>query len=69
LAPDVEVLVSGGQPGDMMPQIWTRVNKQTGGRAFYTRHDPDDLKKDEGCRLMVVKALFWTAGREIEPKK
>ena len=55
----------GGIPGKMMPVTWTRVVKATGGRVFYTRYDPDDLKKDEGCRQMVARALFWAADREI----
>jgi type 1 glutamine amidotransferase len=61
LAPDVEVLLSGGQPGNMMPQSWVRISDA--GRVFYTRYDPDDLKKDEACRQMVARALFWAADR------
>jgi type 1 glutamine amidotransferase len=59
-AEDVQVLVTGGEPGNMMPQVWTRV---TGGRrVFYSRYDPKDLS-DPGCRAMTVNALLWAAGR------
>lgn len=64
LAPEVEVLMSGGPPGKSMPVTWTRIHKETGGRIFYTRYDPKDLQKDEGCRQMVARALFWAAKRE-----
>lgn len=63
LAPDVEVLMTGGEAGNMMPQTWTRVTKE-GQHIFYTRYDPNDLDKDEGCRQMVVNALYWAAGRK-----
>ena len=66
LASDVEVLMSGGPPGKSMPVTWLRVNKETGGRAFYTRYDPKDLQNDEGCRIMVARALFWAANRELK---
>jgi type 1 glutamine amidotransferase len=69
LAPDVEVLMSGGPPGEVMPVTWMRIRKETGARAFYTRYDPDDLKKDEGCRQMVARALFWAAQRELPARK
>ncbi|MBM3994182.1 MAG: ThuA domain-containing protein [Planctomycetes bacterium] len=68
LAPDVDVLMSGGPPGKSMPVTWLRINKETGGRVFYTRYDPKDLQNDEGCRAMVARALFWAAKREISKK-
>lgn len=43
----------------------TRVTKD-GGRVFYTRFDEDDLAKSEDCRLMVTRALFWSAQRDID---
>lgn len=68
LASDVEVLMSGGYPGKAMPVTWLRVNKETSGRVFYTRYDPNDLKKDEALRQMTARALFWAANREIKKK-
>lgn len=68
LAPDVKVLISGGPKGKMVPQVWLRVNARTKARAFYARYDPKDLAKDEGCRLMIARALFWAAGQDVEPK-
>lgn len=68
LTPDVEVLMSGGPPGKSMPVTWLRVNKETGGRAFYTRYDPKDLQNDEGCRVMVARSLFWAANRDVSKK-
>jgi type 1 glutamine amidotransferase len=64
LAPEVEVLMSGGPPGEFMPVTWTRIHKETRGRIFYTRYDPNDLKNDEGCRQLVARALFWAADRD-----
>ena len=69
LAPGIEVLISGGPPGKMLPQVWSWTNPKTKGRVFYARYDPKDLQKDEGCRQMVARALFWAAGRKIEPRK
>jgi type 1 glutamine amidotransferase len=67
LAPDVEVLMSGGPPGKSMPVTWLRVIKDRGNqRVFYTRYDPDDVAKQADIRDMVVKALFWAAGRDLE---
>jgi len=65
LAPDVEVLMTGGLPGKMQPIVWTRVTKE-GQRVFYTRYDEDDLVKSEECRLVLARALFWAAGRDLE---
>lgn len=69
LAPDVEVLMSGGPPGKSMPVTWTRLNKDSGARAFYTRYDPKDLQNDEGLRHMVARALFWAADKDIATMK
>lgn len=65
LAPDVDVLMTGGLPGKMQPIVWTRVTKD-GQRVFYTRYDEDDLVKSEDCRLVLVHALFWAAGRDAK---
>jgi type 1 glutamine amidotransferase len=65
LAPDVEVLMTGGLPGKMQPIVWTRVTKE-GQRIFYTRYDEDDLVKSEECRVVLARALFWAVGRDIE---
>ncbi|MBA4065602.1 MAG: hypothetical protein C0501_18185 [Isosphaera sp.] len=65
LAPDVTVLIRGGQPGNLMPQTFYRVNKERGGqRAFYTRYDPKDLATKPEVRELVVRALFWAADRD-----
>jgi len=63
-AEDVVPLIEGA-PKDrpLMPQTWLRVNGQTGQRAFYTRYDPEDLD-DPGVRDMVIRAIFWAAGKE-----
>lgn len=65
LAPDVEVLMTGGLPGKMQPLVWTRVTGE-GLRVFYSRYDEEDLEKSEDCRQMVARALFWAAGRDID---
>lgn len=67
LAPDVEVLMSGGPPGKSMPVTWMRVIKERNNqRVIYTRYDPDDVAKHVDVRDMVVKALFWAADRDLE---
>jgi type 1 glutamine amidotransferase len=65
LAPDVEVLMTGGLPNKMQPIVWTRVTKE-GQRIFYTRYDEEDLEKNEDCRVVLARALFWAANRDIE---
>lgn len=67
LSPEVDVLIEGG-PKDKppMPQTWTRVDPKTGRRVFYTRYDPDDIAKDPAVRDMVVRAIFWAAGKDLE---
>jgi type 1 glutamine amidotransferase len=65
IAPDVEVLMSGGLPGKIQPVTWARVTRE-GLRAFYTRYDERDLETSEDCRRMVSRALFWAAGKEPE---
>ncbi len=67
LAPEVEVLISGGQEGNWMPQVWSRIHAKTKARIFYARYDPSDLRKDEGCRQMIARALFWAANRKVQP--
>lgn len=65
LAPDVEVLMTGGLPGKMQPIVWTRITKD-GQRIFYTRYDEDDLVKSEECRVVLARALFWAASRDLD---
>jgi hypothetical protein len=63
-AEDVVPLIEGA-PKDrpLMAQTWLRVNPETGQRVFYTRYDPDDLE-DPGVRDMVIRAIFWAAGKD-----
>lgn len=68
LAPDVEVLMTGGLPGKMQPIVWTRVTKD-GQRIFYTRYDEDDLVKSAECRVVLARALFWAAGRDAKASR
>lgn len=65
LAADVEVLMTAGLPNTMQPIVWTRITKD-GQRVFYTRYDEGDLVKSEECRLMLARALFWAAQRDID---
>lgn len=66
--PDLEVYVVGGKSGEAPhPQTWSRVVKQRGGqRVFYTRYDPKDVDTNPTVRRMVIDAIFWAAGRELE---
>jgi len=62
---DVEVLIVGSPEGtDPLPQTWMWVNSARTQRVFYTRYDADDVAAKEGVRDMVVRALFWAAGRD-----
>jgi type 1 glutamine amidotransferase len=65
-AADIRVLATGVIPGHSEPLAWTRVHG--GGRVFYTSlGGPDDFK-NENFRRMLVNAIFWTAGRNAEPR-
>lgn len=67
---DVEVLIVGSPEGkDPLPQTWMRVNSVRTQRVFYTRYDADDVATREGVRDMVVRALFWAAGRDENTMK
>jgi type 1 glutamine amidotransferase len=67
LADDCRVLMTGTSPEASEPITWARPYK--GGRVFYTAlGHPQDFQ-EESFRRLVVNALFWTAGREPEPKE
>jgi type 1 glutamine amidotransferase len=67
-ATDIQVLMTGSIPGQPAEALaWTRNYK--GGRLFYTSLGAQDTFKQAGFRRMLVNALFWTAGREVETKK
>lgn len=57
--------MTAGLPNKMQPIVWTRVTKE-GQRVFYTRYDEGDLVKSEECRLVLARALFWAAQRDID---
>lgn len=67
-ADDIRVLLRGtipDQPSE--PLAWTREYRN--GRIFYTSLGAEDTFEQPGFRRMLVNALFWTAGREVEAKK
>jgi type 1 glutamine amidotransferase len=65
-AADIDLLATGVIPGHTEPLAWTRVHN--GGRVFYTSlGGPDDFK-NEPFRRLLVNAIFWTAGRNAEPR-
>jgi type 1 glutamine amidotransferase len=67
LAGDCQVLMHGTSPEATEPITWTRPYK--GGRVFYTAlGHPKDFQ-EESFRRLLLNALFWTAGREPEPKE
>lgn len=66
-AADIHVLLSGTIPDQPAEAIaWTRDYK--GGRVFYTSLGAQDTFRTPGFRRMLANALFWTAGRPLEPK-
>lgn len=67
LADDCRVLVRGTSPEGTEPIAWTRDYK--GGRIFYTSlGHPRDFQQ-ESFRRLLANALFWAAGRDVEPAK
>jgi type 1 glutamine amidotransferase len=66
LADDCRVLMTGKNPEATEPITWTRTYK--GGRVFYTAlGHPRDFQEDS-FRHLLTNALFWAAGRPVEPK-
>ena len=59
LSPDVTVLLYSGIKGDMMPHTWVRENKETKGRAFYTRYDAKELATNEVVRKIFLRGIAW----------
>jgi type 1 glutamine amidotransferase len=67
-AQDIRVLLSGTIPGEpTQPIAWTRDFR--GGRVFYTSLGTPQTFELPAFRQMLVNALFWTARRDVEPKK
>ncbi|REK10216.1 MAG: ThuA domain-containing protein [Planctomycetota bacterium] len=65
LAEDCCVLMEGTSPEATEPVTWTRTFK--GGRVFYTSlGHPQDFE-EQSFRRLLVNALFWAAGRDVEP--
>jgi hypothetical protein len=71
VADDVEPYQVGGEkgkPGD--PQTWSRIVKERGNqRVFYTRYDPNDIQENSTVRDLVIRAIYWAAGREAPKLK
>ncbi|HWC89698.1 MAG TPA: ThuA domain-containing protein, partial [Pirellulales bacterium] len=66
-ATDIQVLLSGTIPAQPTEAIaWTRDYR--GGRVFYTSLGAQDTFRTPSFRRMLANALFWTAGRSLEPK-
>lgn len=59
ISPDVTVLLYSGIKGDMMPHTWVRENKETKGRAFYTRYDAKELATNELVRQIFLRGIAW----------
>lgn len=67
-AKDIQVLLNGTIPGEpTQPIAWTREYK--GGRIFYTSLGTPETFELPAFRQMLVNALFWTARRDVEPKR
>ncbi|NQT87338.1 ThuA domain-containing protein [bacterium] len=68
LAKDATLLMTGNTPKANAPEpvAWARTVK--GGRVFYTGLGGVKDFENPVFRRMVVNALFWTAGRDVEPK-
>ncbi len=68
VAKDVTVLLTGSIPDHTEPVAWVRERKVGGQtqRVFYTSlGHPDDFKAPNFTRLLV-NAVAWTTGRELE---
>lgn len=67
-AADINLLHRGTIPEAPSEALtWTRDYK--GGRIFYTSLGSQEMFENADFRRMLVNALFWTARREVEPKK
>jgi len=61
-AKDIQILMTGSNPGVIEPVAWTReVNR---GRLFYTSLGNVETFEDEEFRQMLAQAIFWTANRK-----
>ncbi len=70
MQPDVTPLIVGWLEGQAkVPQMWQRVNKQTGQRVIYMRYDNKDLAQYPEIRDLLTRSIAWAAGRELEPLK
>ncbi len=67
LSLDVTVLLRSGVADDMMPHTWVRENKETKGRAFYTRYDAKELATNEVCRTIFLRGIAWALNRDLLP--
>jgi type 1 glutamine amidotransferase len=67
LADDCRVLMTGTSPEATEPITWTRTFK--GGRVFYTSLGHAQDFQEQSFRRLLVNALFWAAGRDVEPRK
>ena len=67
LASDCRVLMRGTSPEGTEPIAWTRDYK--GGRIFYTSLGHQRDFQEESFRRLLANALFWAAGRDVEPVK
>jgi type 1 glutamine amidotransferase len=66
-ATDINVLLRGTIPGAPTEALaWTREHR--GGRVFYTSLGSQETFDNPDFRRMLVNALFWTAGRDVETK-
>ncbi len=66
IAPDCQVLMRGTSTEATEPITWTRQYK--GGRVFYTSLGHQKDFQEESFRRLLANALFWAAGRDVEPK-
>jgi len=66
IADDCRVLMTGTSPEATEPITWTRMNK--GGRVFYTSLGHQQDFKEDSFKQLLVNAVFWAAGRDVEFK-
>ena len=67
IASDCRVLMTGTSPEATQPITWTRQYK--GGRVFYTSLGHQKDFQEESFLRLLSNALFWAAGRDVEPKQ
>jgi type 1 glutamine amidotransferase len=67
LAADATVLMNGSIPDHTEPVTWTRERKglARNGRAFTTSLGHQRDFEEEAFRVMLSRALFWAAGRDV----